>query len=867
MNRHQRWFRRLLRILPADFQADYAREMERTFHAQQREAHGRRGLARLWWDTLLDLLRTAPREHLEQVAQDTRYALRLVRQSPGFAAMAVLTIAVGIGANTAMFSAVHAVLLTPLNFPEPDRLMRVYERRLEDGLMRNSASPPNVLDWQQQSTSFTAIAAYRRRSVNLAGGGEPRYVHGARATPSFFTVLGVSLLRGRTFTDAEARQGAEVAVISHALWRSHFHGDEQVVGRTLDLDGAPFTVIGVLPADFRFHLASEVWIPLGIYAGMNAGRGSHNLSVVGRLRDDRSLPQAQAELTAIARQLEQQYPDTNTGWDVFMEPLHESGVYHMRSLALILLGAVGFVLLVACANIGSMLVARAAGRGREFAVRVALGASRTRLMRQLLTESVILAAIGGVLGVALAAVMIDGLRRFDAFAVPRLDEAGLHAPVLIATVVLTMLTGILFGLLPAAHVARWEAGGRLRGSSRAETAGRERRRLQAGLNLAQVAVAVMLLAGAGVMLRTLIRLAAVDPGFDPSGVVAVDLTLSDSRYPKDEDGIQFFRRVVTEVSSAAGVDSAAIISDPPLIGGVGYWHNGFSVEGRPSKPPGEEDFAYLRWITPRYFDTLRVPLLRGRGLSDTDVTGRPLVVVVNDAFVRRFFRDEDPIGKRLRVAFRDAVPREIVGVMADIRQTAVDLAPEPQIYVPAYQSLMGAGTLLVRGNADSTATLATIRGAIRRVDSQQPLFNSRMMTADVAASIATRRITATALSAFAAIALGLALLGIYAVGAYQVGERTREFGVRMAMGAQAADILRMVMRQSMAPAVGGVLTGLVAAAVLTRLLATLLFEVEPFDSRTFAAAALLLLATALLACGIPARRATRVNPSAALRSE
>lgn len=869
MDLHLRWFRRLLRLLPADFQADYAREMERTFRAQEREARerGRGSVAALWWETLRDLLRTAPREHLEQIAQDARYALRLFHRAPGFAAMAVLTIAIGIGANTAMFSAVHAVLLAPLPFPEPDRLVRIHERRVQDGLLRNMASPPNVLDWQQQSTSFTAIAAYRRRSVNLSGPGEPRYVHGARASASFFGILGVSPMLGRTFSEAEARESPRVALLSHALWQSQFGGDEGIIGRAFDLDGEAYTVIGVLPPDFRFHLASDVWIPLGLYPGGSASRGSHNLNVIARLAPGRDLVSAQAEMTAIAARLEQQYPNTNTGWDVFVEPLHETGVHDLRLLGFVLLGAVGFVLLVACANIGSLLVARAAGRGRELAVRVALGASRARLVRQLLTESVMLAAIGGALGVAVAAALVDALRRFQAFAVPRLDEAGLHAPVLLATAGLTMITGVLFGMLPAVCVGRWEATGRLRGASRGDTPGRDRRRLQAALNVAQVAIAVVLLAGAGVMLRTVLRLTAVDTGFDASGVVAVDLSLSDARYPKDEDGIGFFRRVVSEVASAPGVRSAALVSDPPLTGGSGYWEIGFSIEGHPPRPPGQEDFAYLRWITPQYFSALRVPMLRGRMLSDADVTGRPLVAVVNGAFARRFFPGEDPIGRRLVVSIRPAVPREIVGVVADLRQTTVDSPPEPQMYLPAYQSLIGYGTLLVRTDAPLEPALASIREAVRRVDATQPLFNARAMSADVAASVASRRVTAQALSIFAVIALGLALLGIYAVAAYQVGERTRELGVRMALGAKARDIVRMVMRQGMTPALAGVLIGLGGAAFLTRLLSAWLFETEPLDARTFAAAALILLATALLACTVPARRATRVDPCTALRAE
>jgi predicted permease len=381
------------------------------------------------------------------------------------------------------------------------------------------------------------------------------------------------------------------------------------------------------------------------------------------------------------------------------------------------------------------------------------------------------------------------------------------------------------------------------------------------------AVAVVLLAGTGVMIRTLLRLSLVDVGFDPAGITAVDLSLSDARYATDEAGMRFFRRIVDEVSVAPGIRSAAIVSDPPLIGGAGYWQNGFSIEGHPPRAPGAEQFAYLRWVTPKYFATLRIPVARGRSFTESDTTGHPLVVLVNEAFVRRYFSGLDPIGQRLLISIRTPQPREIVGIVADLRQTAVDAPAEPQMYLPAYQSLIGYGTLLVRSDASTDATLGVVRDAIRRVDREQPIFNARDMGADVAASTAPRRVTAELLSVFAFVALGLAVLGIYAVGAYQVGERSREFGVRMALGATARDILRIVVRQAMTPALGGVAVGLVAAAFLVRALETLLFETEPLDPVTFLATATVLAATAFAASYLPARRATRVDPSVALRAE
>lgn len=864
---HTRWFRRLLRLLPADFQADYARDMERTFAAQHREAMRERGVWRLWIDTVRDLLRTAPREHAAQAAQDAAYALRMFRVAPGFTAVAVLTLAVGIGANTAVFSIVDAVLLRPLPYPEPDRLVRVFETRVRDGLFQNSASGPNALDWQQQSTVFSGMTAYRQRSLNVSGRGEPTYVDGGRAAANFFEVLGVTTARGRTFTVQEDRDVARVAVISDRFWRSQFAAGTSVIGTTINLDGEPYTVIGVLEPDFGFHMAAEIWIPLGLYPGTTSSRGSHNLQVLARLADGRTVDEAQAELATIAARLERQYPDTNRGWSVRTVLLHDSIVQNVRPLTIVVFGAVGFVLLVACANIGSMLIARAAGRRREFAVRLALGANRTRLVRQLLTESAILAVLGGTCGVALALILIEGARRFESVPMPRLAEAGVNGTVLAVTAAMTLATGFLFGLAPAMHVGRWEPGSGVRISGRGETAGRERRRLQWLLNMGQVALALILLSGAGLMTRTLWQLGRIDPGFDPRGVLAIDLSLSDAKYPTDPAAAQYFERLVQRIRGAGEVEHVALVSDPPLVGGEGHWENGFEIVGRPPKPPGEMDFAYLRWASPAYFQMLGVPLVAGRMLTDADVRDRPLVIVVNAAFAKKFFPGQDTVGQELVLSWRERVPRRIVGVVGNLRQTALEDAAEPQMYVPYYQSPIGYGTLLVKGRVDDVALAATVREAIRAVDAEQPVFNVRSLAADVADYLAPRRVALQALAVFAAIALALALVGIYAVLSYQVRERTREFGVRMALGARAGDILRMVVRDGMMPAVAGVFIGLGGTTLVTGLLSSLLFETNPVDPTTFGATAGLLLLAALAACCAPARRATRVDPSTALRAE
>lgn len=864
-----RWFRRLLRLLPADFQADYARDMERTFRAQRHEAEreGRTSLVRLWSAMLGDLLRTAPREHAAQFTDDARYAVRILRAAPGFTAVAVLTLAVGIGANTALFSVVHALLLRPLPFPDPGRIVRIFESRPQDGLFRNSASGPNILDWKEQSRAFSAIAAYRPRNVNVSGRGEPHYVQAARASVEFFHVLGVQPALGRLLTLEEERDGGAVAVISHRLWQSQFSGASDVLGQTLMLDGEPFVVIGVLPADFRFQLDADVWIRLSLYPGNMPSRGSHNLNVIARLKDDATLEAARAELTTIAARLERQYPDSNTGWTVVIEPLLDSTVSDVRPIALLLFGAVGFLLLTACANIGSLLVARAARRTREFAVRIALGANRTRLIRQLLTESVLLAAFGGAIGTAVAAVMVDGIKRFDAFDVPRLDEVSVDGSVLAVSFGLTLLTGVLFGLGPALHVGRWEFGGHLTGGARGASAGRERRRMQATLSAAQIAIALVLLVGAGLMVRTLAGLTRVDPGFDSSGVLAIDLSLSDARYPTDADAIRFYQRIVDGTSALPGVASAALISDPPLTGGAGYWSNGLSIVGRPRKPPGEEDFAYLRWVTPQYFRTLRVPLVSGRLLDERDVVGQPRAVVINAAFAARHFRGQNPIGERLVISWRDSTPWQIVGVVGDFRQTSLKEAAEPQMYVPMYQAMTGYGTLLVRTADDLLALVPAVRAAIRGIDPEQPIYNIRALDDAVAASVAPQRLITQTLALFACAALALALIGIYGVLAFQIAERTHEIGVRMALGAHAAHVVRMVVGEGMAPTLAGLAAGGAGAIVLSRLIEAWLFEVKPGDPVTYAATMVLLCAAALFACYLPARRATRIDPAIALRSE
>ncbi len=807
--------------------------------------------------------------------QDARFGLRLMRKTPVFTTVAALTMAVCIGANVALFSVVDVLLLRPLAYPRPDRVVRVFEHIVDANLLRNGASGPNILDWEEQNTVFTAIAAYRRRNVNIsgyakapAGHGEPRYVRAARASREFFDVLGVPPALGRGFTLEEDRAVAHVTVLAHGFWRSALGSDPDILGKTLDFDGEPYLVIGVLPEGFRFHLETDAWIPLGLYPGTRAGRGSHNLNVIARLKDHVTVASAQAELEAIARRLSRQYPETNSQCGVFVEPLQASMVHDVRPVALVLSIAVAFVLLIACANIGGLLVARSAARAREFAVRIALGASRVRLARQLVVESLLVAALGGLGGIVVAALLIRVIRRLESFAVPRLEELAVDGRVLVAMLIVTSVAGVLFGLVPAFHVGRSAPEGTL--TTRGGSAGRDRRRLQSALTVWQVAFALVLLVGAGLMTRTLAGLHRVDPGFDPRGILAVDLSLSDARYPKNEDAARFYRQIVEAASALPGVRQAALVSDPPLFGGDGYNQLGFSIVGRPPKGPGgEEDFAYLRWVTPDYFRTIGVALERGRYFTESDVLESPPVVIINAAMASRHFSNEDAVGRELVIQEGRGRPARIVGVVSDLRQTSLADVAEPQMYTPFYQSPAGWGTLLVktRDGGDPRALAPALRDAIRSVDPQQPISNLRTLEDAVARSIAPQTLTMRVLAAFAIAALALAAMGVYGVVAFQVADRAREIALRIALGARAGDVLWMVTRQGLAPVAAGLAIGLAGAAALTRFLRGLLFDVGAADPLTFAATATLLLTAAVLACLLPARRAARTEPSLVLQGE
>lgn len=870
-----RWFRRLLRLLPLDFREAYQADMERTFAAQHDAAAraGRRDRSRLWLETARGLLAMAPREHVAQLRHDVAFAGRTMRRAPGFTALSLVILALGIGATATIGSLVDATLWPPLPYRDPDRLVRLYERHTGYGLLRNAVSPPNLLDWRERLTSVTAIAAYRPRSLNLAGAGAPAYVQGARVSVEFFDVLGVPPLLGRTFTGAEDRDVARVAVLSHGLWLRQFGGDRAVVGRVVDLDGERVEVLGVMPAAFNYQLSAELlrsdvradlWMPLGLYSGGRLpSRGSHNLQTLARLRDGVTVTQAQQELSTVAAQLARAYPASNTGWDGFVEPLRESLVYEARPVASTLAAAVALMLVIGCVNIGGLLVTRAASRGQEFAVRVSLGASLARLSRQLFAESLVLSALGGTLGLALAAAAIAALRSSSLRGL-RLDALALNTRVVLTTIAVSLAAGLLFGIAPWWQVARRDPQRGLRDGGRGLSPGPVRRALHSASSVAQVALALMLLAGAGVMARTLINLGRVDPGFAVAGVLAVDLSLSDARYATTDAATRFVQRIVDASAAVPGVASAAFVSDPPLTGGVGYWEIGVDVVGRPPAANGDGSFAYLRCVSPRYFETLAIPVPRGRPVDDRDVLGAP-VVVVNEAFVRRHFPGAEPLGASLRIHAGPDQPYEIVGVAGDVRQTSLTAPAAPQMYTACRGA--GSGTLLVRSQRDAVVLAADVQAAIRRVDPLQPWSNVRRLDDHVRASYGRERLTALTLAVFAAASLVLSALGVYGVVAHMTRQRRLEFGVRVAMGATRGSLLRMVVADGLRIAGIGAAIGAVGAGLVTGLLRALLFEVSPGDPLTFGAVVAALIATSGLAALVPAVRAVRVDPITALRAE
>jgi len=790
--------------------------------------------------------------------QDLRYAVRSFLKNPGFTAVAVITLALGIGANTAIFSVVDTLLLRPLPLKDPGRLVLV--RDTQPGVDSAPASYPEYLDWKERSKTFEALGAFFNTTFSLTGQGEPEQLPALRMSAGLLPMLGLAPARGRGFRPEEEKAGGErVALISHALWQRRFGASPAVLGTPITLAGEPYTVVGVLPPGLTFGVHPDVCIPLRLDA-QRAPRGLHFMTVLGRLRSGPDLAQARAEVESMAARLR---TEGVTRHGIVLTPLQEQLVGDTRPALLVLFGAVGLVLLIACANVANLLLARAASRQKEIAIRLAVGASRARLIRQLLTESLVLSVLGGGLGLLLAWWGVDLLVSAGA-RLPRIEEIRIDGTVLAFTAGVSLLTGLLFGLAPALQASSADFHESLKEGGRQTGLGSGRQRLRGLLVVSEVALSLVLLIGAGLLIRSFVRVLDNDMGFDPSRVLALDLSLPLSSYGKPERQAAFFKELLERVGRLPGVQGAAVVSHLPL--GGSNTNSGLLIEGR-AWPQDELPLADNRLVSSDYFRVLRIPLLRGRTFIPRDVEGSLHVAVINESLARRFFPNADPIGKRIDMQWKTNGWQVIVGVVGDIKHDGLDLPSAPAVYVPYLQTPDSGMTLVVRATGDPLGLVGAVRAQVYGVDRNQPVSRARTMDELVAESVGPRRFSMSLLSGFAALALFLAAVGIYGVMSTSVAQRTHEIGVRMALGARRSDVVKLVIRQGLPPVLLGTCIGLIAAMVFSRVLESLLYGVSARDPATFAGVSLLLVCVALAACFLPARRAARVDPMIAIRCE
>jgi len=809
------------------------------------------------------------------VVKDIRYALRSLLKRPAFTLISVITLALGIGASTAIFSVVQAVLLRSLPYGNAGRLVMVWENnRRRDAKQQNVINLGNFFDWKEQNHVFEDMAAFFDLSVKLTSDGEPEEIPSQIATPNLFSVLGVNPIMGRTFTPDDGKPSQpEVAVLSYGLWQRRFGGDQNIVGRHLIVNNHDVTVIGVLPADFALHISkksmirkpAEMWRPWQISNDLRERHGRF-ASAIARLRPGVALEQAQAEMNTIAARLEKEYPDFDTNWGILLVSLRTQFSGEIRTALLILLGAVGFVLLIACTNVANLLLARGVSRQKEIGVRVALGAGRGRIVRQLLTESLILAMAGGALGLMTA---WQGTDLLVALSPPELlgpSSVKMNAPVLLFTLGVSLLTGIVFGLVPAFEATRVDLHDSLKEGGRNVGGGARSHRLRGALVATEIALALVLLIGAGLLIKSFSRLQAVDPGFDPKNVLAMTVNVPPSKYDSARKTIDFFKQAENQLQTLPGVEAVGAISFLPFNGP--YSGTAVEIEGRPKPLPGQGLTTGVCVTDANYFNAMRIPLKQGRFFTDAEATEERRVVIVNETFVHKHLRGEDPIGKRVTIYMKEEnAPSEIIGVVADSKHVALDGEPEPMAYWPHPELTYPYMTFVIRTRGDATNIAGPARNVIHTLDPQQPIGEVTTMQHLLAKSVARSRFNTVLLAVFAFVALALAAVGTYGVMSYAVTQRTHEFGIRMALGARALDVLQLVLRRGMALALIGVVIGLAAAFALTRLLSSLLFEVKATDAFTFGAVPLSLIAIALLASYIPARRATKVDPLVALRYE
>jgi putative ABC transport system permease protein len=802
--------------------------------------------------------------------QDLRYALRMLAKNPGFTIVAVIALALGIGANSAIFSVVNTVLLQPLPYKDSDRLVMVWEDASKHGYPRDTPAVANYIDWRDQNQVFEGMAAIADQSFNLTGAGDPERLEGRRVSANLFSLLGVDPQLGRAFANEEDQPNSNrVAIISHRLWQRRFGSDANIVGKALTLNGESVTVVGVMPSQFQFPTREdELWVPIAFTQAEAASRRRHYLQVVARLKPEVTVERAQSEMTTIAMRLQQQYPEANTDLGAVVVPLHEQVVGDIKPALMVLLGAVGLVLLIACANVANLLLARAAVRQKEIALRVALGASRFRLIRQFLTESILLGVIGGVLGLVLA---VAGIRLLTAFIppnIPQIKAISIDARVMGFTLLVSLVTGLIFGLVPAIQSSILNPIDTLKEGGRDSTMGSGGNRIRAFLIVAEVAVSLVLLIGAGLLINSFLRLRNVDPGFRTEKLLTMKIVLPELKYGEHAQRSAFYSDLTRRLESVPGVKSAAVTTNLPL-----YKQGnsvGMIIEGRPEPPPGQPLIVVTRIISPKYFETMSIPLLRGRPLTDQDTATSPNAVVISETMAHRHWPGEDPIGKRIFPG-RPESPADwvsVVGVVQDVRQFDLIAEPRPQMYF-SYQQMgfFAPRDLVVKTEVDPLSLAATVRKTVWEVDKDQPVSNITTMDDIVAESVARQRFSMLLLAIFAGLALLLAAVGIYGVMSYSVAQRRGEIGIRMALGAQKLDVLKLTVGRSLKLVLIGVAVGLVGAFLLTRLMASLLFGIRATDPTTFAAISFLLIGVALVASYLPARRATRVDPLVALRYE
>ena len=805
--------------------------------------------------------------------KDLRYGLRMLAKSPGSTLVAVVALGLGIGANSAIFSVVNAVLLRPLRYKDPSHLVVVWETKLSKGIQQEQVSPPDYRDWVEQQRVFDQMAALRAQPAVLTGGQLPERVETASVSPSLFDSLGVKAALGRTFFGDEDQPGRNrVAALSFGLWQRRFGGDAGILGKAISLDGNSFTIVGVMPRDFRLlDTPSELWIPYTLDAKELSQRGFHTLRVIGHLKPGISLEQAGSEMRSIAGRIEQQFADTNAGWSTKIVPLRNQMVGDIGPTLWTLLGAVVLVLLIACANVANLLLARAGSREKEIALRTALGANPMRLVRQLLTESVLLGLAGGLLGLALAAWGVAVLEQFGPANLPRLEEVAIDWRVLVFTFTVSILTGIVFGLAPALSSVRSDLNSILKTSGRGTTGSRGRARWRNAMVIAEIATCVVLLTGAGLLLRSFAKLESVNPGFRPDHVLTMQIALPETRY-SGEKVAQFYQQLVERLHTLAGVQYAGIARNLPLSGADASLN--FVIENRPVESSSEQPRAKYRAASPDYFAALGIALVRGRYFDRSDGERTPGVVIINNTMARRFWPNEDPIGKRMKAGFDNSQWCTIVGIVGDVKHTGLDAATNAEMYYHYLQippELMGfvegTMTLVLRTQAEPNSMVASVRGEVQKLDADLAIFNVKTMEELVGGSLAQPRFRTLLLGAFAAVALILAAVGLYGVIAYAVTQRTNELGVRMALGAQKSDVLKLVVGHGAQLAAIGIGIGLILALPLMRIISQLLFGVNAADPLTLAATSLVILLVAMGASYLPALKAIKVDPVVALRCE